>query len=65
MTKRLRHPATWTALVGLIMLFVNRFIPIEADFIESVLTAVGLLLVAVGVYADPTTQGILDKQDGQ
>lgn len=61
--QRLTHPATWTAIVGLIMLFVNRFIPVETEFIESVLTAIGLLLVALGVYADPTSEGILDKDD--
>lgn len=61
--QRLSHPATWTAIVGLIMLFVNRYIPVEADFIESVLAGIGVLLIALGVYANPTEPGILDKDD--
>lgn len=57
---RLRHPATYAALVGLVMLFVNRFAPLEVDFVTNFFNLLGVILISVGVIADTSTPGITD-----
>ncbi|QBL97934.1 small integral membrane protein [Exiguobacterium phage vB_EauM-23] len=57
---RLRHPATYAAIVGLLMLFVNRFAPVEVGFMQELFTLLGVVLVSVGVIADTSTPGITD-----
>ena len=59
---RLRHPATYAAIVGLLMLFVNRFAPLEVDFMTDFFNLVGVVLVSVGVIADTSTPGITDQE---
>ena len=59
---RLRHPATYAAVVGLLMLFVNRFAPVEVDFMTDFFNLLGIVLVSVGVVADTSTPGITDDR---
>ena len=62
---RLRHPATYTALVGLAMLFINRFAPLEVDFMTDFFNLLGAILITVGVVVDTSSPGMTDKESDQ
>lgn len=62
---RLRHPATYTAIVGFLMLFVNRFMPLEVDFMTHFFDYLGVVLISVGVIVDTSTPGMTDKDFDQ
>lgn len=62
---RLRHPATYAAIVGLVMLFVNRFAPLEVEFVTDFFNLLGAFLITVGVVVDTSTPGMTDKDVDQ
>lgn len=62
---RLRHPATYAAMVGVIMLFVNRFMPTEVGFMTDFFNLLGVFLISLGVIVDTSTPGMVDKKSDQ